>query len=259
MSKTAVVLTCAHSTPEVSNERFTWLGKFLFDLKPDYVVDLGDFYDLKSLNSYDTRYPQAIVSQSYQSDIEHGLDSQERLRHQFKKHKKRVPKWYGFAGNHEERLNKALAHDPRLEGDKFGISFKHLQTDKFYDEYHPYVNGGPAIHTYDGVSYAHFFSSGNYGTAMSGQHHANSLLQHLGRSATCGHSHKRDIKFKDGAGYGGKGMIGLVAGCYKGGKESWAGQSNNDWAKGVWIKRNIDNGMYDPEWVSLSTLEREYG
>ena len=51
MSKTAVVFSCAHAHPEVSNERFTGLGKFLYDLKPDYVVDLGDGADMHSLNA----------------------------------------------------------------------------------------------------------------------------------------------------------------------------------------------------------------
>jgi len=69
MSKTAVVFSCAHADPSVGNERFDWLGQFLYDLRPDYVVDLGDGADMKSLNSYDTRYPQAIVSQSYEKDV----------------------------------------------------------------------------------------------------------------------------------------------------------------------------------------------
>ena len=32
--------------------------------------------------------------------------------------------------------------------------------------------------------------------------------------------------------------IGLVAGCFKGGQEGWAGQANLEWWKGVVIKRN---------------------
>lgn len=56
--KTAVVFSCGHSDPSVSNERYDWLGAFLHDLKPDYVVDLGDGADMRSLNTYDTRYPQ---------------------------------------------------------------------------------------------------------------------------------------------------------------------------------------------------------
>ncbi len=59
MGKTVVVYSCAHVDPSVGNERFNWLGEFLYDLKPDYVVDLGDGADMRSLNTFDTRYPEA--------------------------------------------------------------------------------------------------------------------------------------------------------------------------------------------------------
>lgn len=256
MSKTTVVFSCAHVTPEVPNDRFTWLGKFLYDLKPDMVIDLGDGADMKSLNSYDTRYPQAIVTQSYEKDIESYNDAQERLRWQFRNHKKKRPYWVGLEGNHENRIKKAITNDPRLEGQKYGVSFGHLQTKEWFNEYHEYHNSAPSIADYDGVSYAHYFSSGNYGTAVSGTHHAYTLLQNRNSSSTCGHSHKRSLYFKDGS-YPNP-IIGLVAGCYKGGEEAWAGQANNDWWKGVVIKREVRNGYYEPEFVSLKTLEKEY-
>ena len=92
---------------------------------------------------------------------------------------------------------------------------------------------------------------------MSGLHHANALMANRNHSSTCGHSHKRDLKFRDGAHP--SGIMGLVAGCYKGAAESWAGQANNDWWKGVVIKRDISGGMYDPEFVSLQRLKEMYG
>ena len=257
MSKTAVVFTCSHATPDFSNERFDWLGEFIYDLKPDYVVDLGDGADMKSLNSYDTRYPQQLVSQSYEADINSYNDAQDRLRHKFRKNKRKMPTWYGLEGNHDHRIKKAIQHDPRLEGQTYGVSFSHLQTDYWFNEYKEYENSAPGILDLDGVSYAHYFSSGNYGTAMSGTHHAYSLLQHRNHSSTCGHSHKRSIYFKDSAHP--KSLIGLVAGCYKGGDEAWAGQANREWATGVVVKRNIDEGMYDFEWVSMKSLRAEYG
>lgn len=257
MTKTAVVFTCSHADPEASNERFSWLGEFLYDLKPDYVVDLGDGADMRSLNSYDTRYPSQIVNQSYEKDIEWYNDAQERLRWKFKKNKRKKPTWYGLEGNHENRIKKAIAHDPRLEGSTHGISFSHLQTDHWFDEYTEYENSAPSVLDLDGVSYAHYFSSGNYGSAISGIHHAYALLQHRNHSSTCGHSHKRSIHFKDSAHP--QGIIGLVAGCFKGKDEAWAGQSNREWWRGVVVKRNIDNGLYEPEFISMDTLEREYG
>lgn len=257
MSKTAVVFTCAHTEPDVSNERFNWLGEFIYDLKPDIVIDLGDGADMRSLNSYDTRYPQKIVAQNYEKDIESYNDAQDRLRHKFRHQRRKKPHWVGFEGNHENRIKKALAEDPRLEGDKHGVSFKHLQTKHWFNDYHEYTNSAPAIADYCGVSFAHFFSSGNYGTAISGIHHAYALLQHRNHSSTCGHSHKRSIYFKDSAHpYP---IIGAVAGCFKGKDEDWAGQSNNEWWKGILVKRELENGYYEPQWISMETLRREYG
>lgn len=257
IGKTAVVWSCGHADPATSNERFSWLGKLLYDIKPDYAIDLGDGADMKSLNTYDTRKPKAIVSQSYERDINCYNDSQERIRHEFVKHKRKRPAYFGFEGNHETRIKTAIGTDPRLEGSKYGISFKHLNTNKWFDEYHEYLNGAPAIHNYDGVDYAHFVGAGNFGKPISGVHHAFGLIQNRYSSCTVGHSHKRSMYFKDNV--GSRGAIGLVAGCYKGAPESWAGQANKDWWKGVIIKKNISDGVYEPSFISLETLGREYG
>jgi hypothetical protein len=257
MGKTAVVFSCGHADPDVSNDRFTLLGNLIWDVKPDYVIDLGDGADMRSLNSYDGRYPQAIVSQNYEADIDVYNDSQERLRHKFRKHKRKKPYWIGMEGNHENRIKKALAADPRLEGQRYGISFGHLQTKHWFDRYYEYENSGPAIAKYDDVLYAHYFSSGNFGTATSGLHHAYTILQNNYLSSTCGHSHKRAMYFKDGVRP--NGAIGAVVGCMKGKEESWAGQANKDWWSGALIKHNIEGGMYEPQWVSLKTMEKEYG
>lgn len=257
MSKTVVVWTCAHADPDVSNERFTWLGRFLYDLKPDYCVDLGDGADMRSLNTYDTRYPQAIVSQSYQRDVEAYNDSQERIRHPFRHHKRKQPFWIGFEGNHCHRIKRAISHDPRLEGDKYGISFKHLQTDYWYDEYHEYENSGPKLASYDGVLYGHYLATGAMGRPMQNKHHASALLDKTNVSTTVGHSHSLDYKRK--ADSYPRPINGLVAGCFKGADEPWAGQANRAWSKGVVVKSNLDSGDYDFQWVSLQALEKAYG
>ena len=257
MSKTVVVWSCAHADPAVSNERANWLGEFLFDVRPDYVVDLGDAADMRSLNTYDTRNPKMITMQSYEKDIEQHLDFQERVRRKFKARKTKRPVFYGLEGNHEHRIKRAIEVDPRLEGSRYGISFKDLETKSLYDEYHEYSSGGPAILDLDGVSYAHYIASNSFGRAIGGEHHAYSLLKKRQHSTTVGHSHKRSVFFKDDAHP--NPTIGLVVGCMKGGEEVWAGQSNKEWWKGVVIKRNLKDGVYEPEFVSLDRLKREYG
>lgn len=254
--KTAVVFSCAHADPRSTNERADWLGQLIYDVRPDYVVDLGDTADMWSLSSHDTRYPEVMSMANYEKDIESYLDFQERMRYRIKKNKVKRPAYFGMEGNHENRIRKALAHDPRLGGGKYGISFDHLETDRYYDEYTPYENGAPGISVHDGVSYAHFIASGNYGTAMSGDHHAFNLIKKRHSSTTVGHSHKRNLYFKDDAFP--NPSIGLVAGCFKGREESWAGQANKEWWKGCVIKRNIEDGAYSPQFVSMKELENAY-
>ena len=256
MSSTAIVYTCCHASPKVDNKRFELLGNLIYDIKPDYVFDLGDFADMSSLNSYDTRYPKAVVTENYENDIEVVRDAQEKLREKFVRRKTRKPIWIGFEGNHEHRIKRALQHDPRLEGKKYGVSFEHLHTHRYYDEYYRYKNGAPAIVEYDGIYYSHFISSGNFGTALSGIHHGYALTQKMAASTTVGHSHKRSYFVKQEARP--NPIHGLVAGCFKGKDETWAGQSNHEWWKGVCIKRNIHNGNYDLEFVSMDRLEKDY-
>ena len=255
--RTTVVFSCAHTDPDASNERFDWLGSFLYDLKPDMVIDLGDGADMRSLNTFDTRYPQAVVNQSYEKDINIYNDAMERMRWKFRQSKKKRPFYVGFEGNHENRIKKAIAHDPRLEGSKYGISFGHLQTDHWFDEYHEYANSGPALADYDGVIYGHYVSSGNFGSAMATKHHGYSLVEKLASSATVGHTHKFSYFYKGDARP--SPLHGLVVGCFKGKEEGWAGQSNGEWRKGVAVKRELENGNYDLEWVSMSRLKKEYG
>lgn len=257
MSKTVVVYTCAHSDPSVPNTRFDWLGEFLYDLRPDMVFDLGDFADMKSLNTYDSRYPQAIVAQNYERDIDQANDAQDRIRRKFRMMKRKRPFFVGFEGNHENRIKKAVALDPRIEGGRYGVSFSHLQTDYWYDEYHDYHNSAPALASYDGIIYGHYVASGAYGNAMHTKHHGASLVDKLATSVTVGHSHKLHYYRKADARP--TPISGLVAGCFKGADEQWAGQANREWSKGLVVKRYVENGDYDFSWVSMKALEKEYG
>jgi hypothetical protein len=50
-----------------------------------------------------------------------------------------------------------------------------------------------------------------------------------------------------------------VAGVYQDYRASWAGGANDLWWKGVIYKRNVEDGVYDAEFISLESLRKEYG
>jgi len=39
----------------------------------------------------------------------------------------------------------------------------------------------------------------------------------------------------------------------------WAGLTNDLWWRGVVVKHNVENGVYDPEFISLQRLKDIYG
>ena len=104
--------------------------------------------------------------------------------------------------------------------------------------------------------YGHFVSASKPTVGIGGKHAAHSLVAHTKCSVTVGHSHKYSYHF-DGAARPNP-VIGHVVGCFKGKEEAWAGHVNQEWRAGVVIKRNIKDGVYDHEWVSLERLKEEY-
>jgi hypothetical protein len=52
--------------------------------------------------------------------------------------------------------------------------------------------------------------------------------------------------------------MGLSAGCYFDYEADWAGASNKLYWRGIVIKRNVEDGSYDPQFVSLDAIKKEY-
>jgi hypothetical protein len=53
--------------------------------------------------------------------------------------------------------------------------------------------------------------------------------------------------------------MGCFVGCFQDYRSDWAGDANDMWWSGVLVKKNVENGTYDPEFISIDRLKREYG
>lgn len=251
MSKTHLIIPDPHAHPDHHNNRAIWLGKLIKDLKPDLVINLGDMFDMPSLNGYESG--KKTWGRNYYKDVEAGLDFDDKLWHFVRKAKKKKPTGIFLEGNHEYRLKKALNLQPELEGT---IGFKDYGLNRNYSEVVEYHADTPGVIQLDGVHYAHYFISGVMGRALGGEHPAHTIVQKLGSSATCGHSHTRDFCMRNDI--NGNRRLGLVAGVYQDYEADWAGGRNALWWRGVVIKRNVQNGNYDHQWVSIEQLKKEY-
>lgn len=248
-----LILPDPHAHPEHDNRRADLAGKLILDLKPDVVINLGDMYDMPSMASYD-KGTKSFHGRSYKKDLEAGLDFDERLWAPIKKAKKKRPRAVFIEGNHEFRLKRLLELQPELEGT---VSFRDFDLNRNYDEVIEYQGNTPGIITIDDINYSHFFVSGVMGRPIGGEHPAYSLITKEFSSCTCGHIHVADYSVRTTA--NGKKLHGLVAGVFQDYESKWAGEVNKLWHRGLVIKRNVSEGNYDLQFVSIEALEKEYG
>lgn len=260
MARTHLVIPDSHATPSHNNDRFSLLGKFIIDRKPDVIVDIGDHADMPSLSSYD-KGKKSFEGRRYKKDIaavKESLDFMfkpilEYNERQARNHKERYkPELHLTLGNHEHRINRVCELHPELDGT--------LNTDDLgYAEYgftvHPYTK--PVF--IDGIAYCHHFSSGVMGRPISGEHPAHALITKMHMSCVQGHSHIRDFCERTGA--DGRRVQGLVVGCYldEDQWEDYAGEANNMWWKGLIMLHNVENGEFEPEFINVKQLRKLYG
>lgn len=248
-----LIIPDPHAHPDYGNERADWLGKLILDIKPDVVINIGDMFDMPSMASYD-KGTKSFQGRSYRKDLDAGLDFDERIWEPIRKAKRRLPYRVFCEGNHEYRLKRALELQPELDG---MIGFKDFGLDRNYDSIIEYNGGTPGITEIDGVHYAHYFVSGVMGRPVGGEHPAYSLLTKEYGSCTCGHIHVSDYAIRSSV--GGKHIMGLVAGVYQDYDSKWAGEVNKLWWRGVIVKHNVEDGHYDPQWIGIESLRKEYG
>ena len=252
MGKVHVVFSDAHAHPAHNNDRAGWLGRLILDLRPDVVVNLGDLADMPSLSSYD-KGTKGFQGRQYSKDVERSLDFQDRLWSPVRQAKRKRPTSYWFDGNHEQRVDRAVNSSPELEGT---IASSDLR-EKGWNIIVSYDGLYPGICEIDGISYGHYMVSGVMGRPIGGERHASTLINKKLTSCTVGHTHVFDFHLRPRT--DGTKAQALVMPCFMDYEADWAGQSGKMWSKGLVIKRNVEGGMYDMEYVSMERLKQVYG
>ena len=170
LGKSILVIPDSHAKPGVPNQRFEWLGRLAVDMKPDYIVNLGDMWDMHSLNSFDKPGSKSFNGSSYWKDIDVGLDGMlrfhlqvENYNHGRKKESRYEPEKIFCIGNHENRISKFIESEPRFEE---VISLKDLRLKELGWEEVPFLE----VKEIEGCSFSHYFTSGVMGRPISGMH-----------------------------------------------------------------------------------------
>jgi hypothetical protein len=136
------------------------------------------------------------------------------------------------------------------------VSLDDLQYDRYYDTVVPCEGSTAGIITLDGIACAHFFSNvmdGNVGGSMHGAHALNSKLH---QSTISGHSHALDYKIASTP--SGRKIQGLVVGIFTDQLMDYSGVAQRSWRRGCVVLRGVEDGPFDPEFVSLTRLKELY-
>lgn len=248
--KTHLIVSDYHSHPDHNNDRASWIGKLIVDLRPSSVVFLGDQCDMASLNSHE----RGFNPHTYKKDVDSSLDFQDKVFAPIRKSKRKRPTTYWFDGNHEDRITRTLSDTPTLRGT---IDLRDVRLPRMWDVYVPYEGIYPGTCQIDGVTYGHYMVSGVAGRPIGGERHASTLITKKLTSCTVGHTHVFDFSTRAKA--DDTKAMSVVCPCAMDYDAEWAGQSGKMWSKGLVIKRNVSQGMYDIEYVSIERLRKAYG
>lgn len=244
---THLIIGDSHAHPDFSNERFTLLGKLIHDIKPDVVVNIGDLADMPSLCFHSK--PMELEGQRYNRDVNAARDAQERLFHEVRKHKKKTPRFVWTLGNHDIRPQRFVEANPLFEG-------KVKNEDIGYKDY-PWSDVVPFLEAIniDGIDYSHYFTSGIMGRPVGGTHPAWTIIKKRNQSSTCGHSHVLDYKIDKTPG---RSLMGLVVGEFIDYNAAYAGPANDMWSSGIAVCHDVEDGLYDFEWISMKKIKDVY-
>lgn len=236
---------------------FTYLnkiGRYIVEKKPETIVCLGDFADMPSLSSYDVG-KKSFEGKRYVKDIEAAHTAMECLldpiweyNTKAKKNKEKLyrPRMVLTLGNHENRINRAVENDAKLEG---VLSTDHLRYENYGWEVYPFLD----VVVVDGVAYSHYFTTGLMGRPVTT---AAACLSKKHMSTVQGH--QQGLQIATGYKADGGLLTSVIAGsCYEHDEDYMSSQGNKHW-RGFLMLHDVNDGEFDLMPVSLKYINKKY-
>lgn len=226
-------------------------GKLALQRKPEVIVFLGDHWDFYSLNTHKDRGHIDYHNQSYIQDLQAGIDAMEaflrpieKFNAKQRKHKKAQykPRLVFTSGNHEFRRNRMEDDNPKIKG-ALPTPEDYLW-DKGFEVY-PFKQAVVV----DGVHYCHFCPQPKSPGAVERPH---LIAQKRAASWTVGHTQGLEYYHS----YHMPRIQCLVSGSFYTHDEGYK-VGSNDHFRGLFYKRNVKDGAYDLEIISIERLLEE--
>lgn len=240
--------------PNQPVEHLRWAGLYAAEKKPDVIIHIGDHWDMPSLSNWDVG-KKSFEGRRYKDDIKAGLDAMEVFLEPIRAEQKRLisnkkkqwnPRLVFTLGNHEQRIERAIEADAKLEG---LIGYDDLKLNELGFEVYDFLE----VAIIDGIAYSHYFTSGIMGRPVSS---ARNMLSKKMMSCVMGHVQDKDIAFARRA--DGKNILGLFAGIfYQHDEEYLTAQTNGSW-RGIWMLNEVNDGSCEEMPITLGYLRNRY-
>lgn len=245
-----VVIGDTQVKPGVSTDHLEWIGRYIADRfvgRDVVLIHLGDHWDMPSLSSYD-RGTRKIEGKRVKADVDAGNAGFRRLNapiHIAMQKGDWFPGRHFIPGNHEDRISRLCNENAQLEG---LVSLDSLDLQGWTR--HGYLE--PV--NIDGVVYSHFFYNPNTGRPYCGEN-LYPRLKTIGHSFTMGHQQGLQYAVRP---VNGRRHQGLVLGSTYLHDEEYLGPQGNSYWRGIVVCHQVEDGQYDPMFVSLDYLCRRY-
>lgn len=235
-------------------EHLMWAGQAMVDYKPDVIVNMGDFADMPSLSTHDTKGSKYFEGLRYKTDIDVTRKAMDILlsplrelqaKQKRNKEKQYRPRMVMLLGNHENRIDRAVNNNPTLEG---LISTKDLGYERDW-EVHAFLH--PVF--INGVGFNHYWPVGALGRPASSP---SAIISKLHMSCVAGHQQGKQVAYGKRA--DGQPICAIISGSYYLHDESYMDQLSNKHWRGLVVLNEVEDGHFDEMFLSIEYLRRKY-
>ena len=105
-----------HADPnhDTDLQRFSDTGYYIAQQDCDYVLQVGDWYDMPSITEHRGKLERE--GDRYEYDIEIGNQALAQFMRPFRRRKKKLPHFIFLVGNHEYRIERYIQQNPEMAG-----------------------------------------------------------------------------------------------------------------------------------------------
>jgi hypothetical protein len=240
----------AHDSPHLDDKsRFVHIGKHINAVRPDVVVQIGDFMTADSVSTHAGNHTiEGKHKPTFNDDLNSfrlALDAFNDGLGSFN------PEKHVTLGNHELRLLKFEQEHPETEG-MIGEKLHLALSDRGW-KYSPY---GEATF-YGGVAFLHC-AINRMGKSFGGKNSELQVANELLTDCVVGHSHIKRVHKAPKLHHRHVTVVNVGCALPEGYIEPYAKVAQTGWSYGVMTLTIKDNHIQDDEWVSMATLAERY-